>query len=106
MTGFRIVSSGRPPARSRSDLPISLKRSLVPCSVERVLVGVQLVEVHDVRVLVIRVQDVEEGAGLRVGVVDGRLERLDELVALAGLGGDLGEDGDLAAGCFTHDRGP
>ena len=39
--------------------------------------------------------------GLGVGVVDRRLEGLDELVALAGLGGDLGEDGDLAAG-FTH----
>jgi hypothetical protein len=46
------------------------------------------------------VEDVGEGARFAVGVVDRRLHRLDELVALAGLGGDAGEHRDLVA--VTH----
>ena len=64
------------------------------CSADRGLVAVHLVAEHDVVVVARGVHGEHERARLGLGVDPDRVEAARELVALAGLRGELGEDHD------------
>ena len=91
-------SSGRPARNAPIDPPSAFIASLLLWAVERGLVGVLLVDPHHVVIGLVLERRVHDRARLGLHVVHHRRHAGDDVGTLAGLGGDLGDDGDVAHG--------
>jgi hypothetical protein len=92
----------RTPGEMRPDRGAErLHRVAALVRLQRRLVLVQLIHPQHVLVGVVAQQDVPQRARLAVGVVEHRLEAGLDLLPLAGLARDAGDDGDLVHGLRT-----